>query len=251
MHTYDAFRQCLLSFSVYYFTISNTPSGTTGTFDVCTSTSAAPASCVDNDLCTSPDVQSLVTSSTTCITDCNTGAVQGPDFTGANCEDFLHPTVWYEFTTGSSDASIDITLNSVDLSNPHYAIFSTTDCLSFAIIDCIQGSGGSASGTTILATNTTYLIAVSDVNGDEGNFDLCMTLNPDNSACNTDNDLSVTATSMGSPLTGPFQGGEIVTFCYTINQYLDNSQCNYLQGIVPSFGNCWDPVSLMVRDSLP
>ncbi len=47
---------------------------------------------------------------------------------------------------------------------------------------------------------------------------------------------------MGSPLSGPFFPNEIVTFCYTINDW-QQINCNYLQGIVPTFGNCWDPVS--------
>ena len=225
----------------YYFTVSNSASGATGAFQTCTETIAPPASCTDNDLCVSPDVQVLTTSVQTCITDCNIGGTPGPDFAGSVCEDFPSSTVWYEFTSGASDASIDVSLTSGDLNDPHYAIFATPDCATYTFVDCIQGSGGSASATSIINSNTTYLIAVSDGNGAEGDFDLCMTLNPDNSACNTNKEISVSATSMGSPLSGPYQPGEIVTFCYTITDWTQFN-CNYLGGIVPTFGDCWDPV---------
>ncbi|MFN5910502.1 MAG: PKD-like domain-containing protein, partial [Bacteroidota bacterium] len=78
--------------------------------------------------------------------------------------------------------------------------------------------------------------------GGQGNFDLCITQDPDNSACNTSDALTVTATSLGSPLAGPYLPGEQVTFCYTVTNYTQFN-CNYISAFVPSFGNCWDPSS--------
>ena len=233
--------------ATYFFTISNADGGTQGTFDVCPETTNPPASCVDNDLCTNPEVLALSTGVQSCLNDCNTGALPGTFFgTGDPCYDFLFPTVWYEFTATSSDASIDVDLTSLDLTNPHYAIFTSTDCLTYTLFDCVQGAAGAASGNTILTPGQTYLIAISDVNGDEGNFQLCLTLNQDNSACNTTNDLSVTSTSMGSAFTGPFEPGEVVTFCYTITDW-QQVNCNYLLGIVPTFGDGWDPSSFTAQ----
>jgi PKD repeat protein len=64
------------------------------------------------------------------------------------------------------------------------------------------------------------------------------------SNCVLDTELEVTETSLGSPLTGPFKAGEEVTFRYTINEYSAlNNGCQWLQGIVPIFGNGWDPNS--------
>ena len=146
-------------------------------------------------------------------------------------------------TTGASSATMDIALTSAALSNPYFTVFTTPDCNTYTSINCTQGAAGSASANVPVSINTTYLIAISDQAGATGNFDLCITVNNDNSACNTTNSLTVSATSMGSPLTGPFQPGEIVTFCYSITNF-QQINCNYLQGIVPTFGDCWDPVSM-------
>ena len=229
----------------YYFTISNGRNETPGDFQVCTETTAPPATCTDNDDCSTPEVLSLTTGTQLCLNDCNTGATSGPDFTGTNCYDFPNATVWYEFTTTATNALVSVSLTSSDLANPYFTIFTSSDCSFYNIIDCAASAGGmAASNNVTIQPNTTYLIAVSDEGGDEGAFDLCVTTEDDNSACNTNDNLTVSATSMGSPLDGPYQPGEIVTFCYEINGWMTAStQCNYLQGIVPTFGDCWDPVS--------
>ncbi len=229
--------------TTYYFTVSNTGAGVNGPFQVCTTTSSPPVNCTDNDDCATPAVISFTPNVQTCLTDCNTGAAPGPEFTGNNCYDFPEETVWYQVTTGASAATIDIALTSAALSNPYFAVFTTTNCTNYTIVNCTQGAAGSASNTVAVSANTTYLIAVSDQGGQTGNFNLCVTVEDDNSACNTNDQLTVTATSMGSPLTGPFQPGETVTFCYTITDWQPGASCNYLQGIVPTFGDCWDPVS--------
>lgn len=231
----------------YYFTVSNSGTGTNGTFQVCTTTSNPPMNCTDNDDCASPTFLSTTANVQTCVTDCNTGAAPGPEFTGNNCYDFPQETVWYQVSTGASAATMDIAVTSVDLTTPYFTVFTTANCSNFTIVNCTQGAAGSASNTVNISANTTYLIAISDGLGQAGNFNLCVTVNDDNSACNTNDNLAVTATSMGSPLTGPFQPGEIVTFCYTITDWQPGASCNYLQGIVPTFGDCWDPVSFTAQ----
>jgi hypothetical protein len=63
--------------------------------------------------------------------------------------------------------------------------------------------------------------------------------------CPIDDKLSVVNTSMGSPFSGPFQEGEQVSFCYTIESFdvISEFSCQWLQGIVPTFGHSWDQVS--------
>ena len=60
--------------------------------------------------------------------------------------------------------------------------------------------------------------------------------------CVIQQSLTVTATSLGSPADGPYQPGEEVTFCYSISQF-EEINCNWLHGIVPVFGDGWDPCS--------
>lgn len=227
--------------TTYYLTISSA-SSSEGTFTICETTSTPPAGCTDNDNCLTPATVTYITGVDTCLTDCNTGAAQGPNFAGNNCYDFPDETVWYSVITTASSATMAITLTSTDLTAPYFSIFTTSNCTNFTIVNCTQGSAGSATNTIGVMGSTTYLIAISDDLGAAGNFTLCVKVNDDNSVCNKNNSLTVTATSMGSPLAGPYQAGELVSFCYTITNFTQ-SNCNYLQGIVPSFGSCWDPVS--------
>ena len=186
----------------------------------------------------------LVIGAQECLSECNddAGAVAGPDFVANNCYDFPNETVWFEVTTPGGTSTLDIEITGPDLVNPYYTIFTTADCANYTIIDCFQGSGNQAINSSSVGQNTTYLIAVSDVNGAIGDFNICVTPELDQSACNIDNTFGATSTSMGSPLAGPYLPGEIVNFCYTINTF-DQQGCNWLQGITPTFGNCWDPAS--------
>ncbi|GEM_PF-3199161 len=220
-----------------------------GDFTLCVTQNDTPTStCVDNEECPNAEVLTLNPSggAALCTNDCNTGATAGLDFVGPpDCAEMPGPTVWYQITTDALVATLDIDLSSAsDLSDPEWALFTDNGCISpWTTVACSEGTAGSSVLTDIpVNANTTYLLAVSDASGDEGNFTLCITQNPDNSACNTDNTLAVTATSLGSPAGGPYLPGEVVTFCYTINTY-ESVNCNYLQGIVPTFGDCWDPVS--------
>jgi gliding motility-associated-like protein len=227
--------------NTYYMVVSTTANGTTGAFSICTQTTAPPVNCTDNDACADAATITLnaAGAGAACINDCNTGANPGIDFTGNNCEDLPNPTVWYTFTTGPNTSSINVSLNSAQLSDPEFVIFVGNSCVTWTTLSCVEGTGGSASANNIaVQSNQIYTIAVSDVTADQGTFDLCITQNPDNSACNTNNSLQVTSTSLGSPLTGPFQPGEQVTFCYTVTDY-QQINCNYIGAFVPTFGDCW------------
>ncbi len=236
----------LTSGATYYFTVSNAASGTAGPFSVCSNTPAA--ACSSGQSCSAPTVITYTTGVQTCLNGCNTGAPVGPNFAGNNCYDFPNSTVWYQITTGASSATIDIAITSAQLTNPYFALFTTTNCIlyTYSTGSCTTGSGGSASARVSIRPNTTYVIAISNANATQGNFNACFTVNNDNSVCNQTDQLSVTATSMGSPLSGPYQPGEQVTFCYTITNF-QQANCNYLEGIVPTFGNCWDPVSFTAQ----
>jgi gliding motility-associated-like protein len=236
--------------ATYWIVVSSGNGTTTGTISACVNNPAVVLNCVDNDACLDAATITLNAPTTTasstpaCINDCNNGANVGLDFVGNNCEDMPNPTVWYEFTTSTNAASIDINLSSASWTNPEFTIFVGNACTSpWTIFECFEGSSGSAVLNNIpISANTTYLIAVSDAGGGQGSFDLCIVQDPDNSACNTTDVLAVSATSMGSPLSGPYQPGEQVTFCYTITNWTQLN-CNYLGAVVPTFGNCWDPSS--------
>lgn len=234
----------------YWIVVSSNNNNTSGIITVCVDNPAPISNCVDNEDCASANVITLTApdGGQVCLTDCNTGASPGLDFSGVNsfCQDQLNETVWYEFTTDALTATIDINLSSTDLSNPEYALYEGTSCVSpWTLISCNEGTGGAASIFGLpVSPNTTYVLAISDTTGDEGNFTLCVEQHADNSACNTNDAIVATATSLGSPLNGPYLPGEVVSFCYTINGWIANATgCNYLHGIIPTFGDCWDATS--------
>jgi hypothetical protein len=231
--------------TTYIIAVSDN-TGDEGDFDLCI-TQNEPGACNANEECATAIAIPLngAGNAQACQAGCNTGATPGIDFTGpAICAEMLNATVWYTITTGATTATIDVDLTSADLSDPEFAIFTDNGCGTlWTTVFCLEGTGGAASSLGIPVTpNTTYIIAISDDSGDEGNFNFCVTENADNSACNTNNALTVSATSMGSPLTGPFLPGEIVSFCYTITDFTQFN-CNYLGAIIPEFGDCWDPIS--------
>lgn len=231
--------------ATYYFTVSPTSGGTPGPFSVCSTTSTPAFTCTDNDACVDAATITLLApgAGAACITDCNTGAAPGVDFLGNICEDMTGPTVWYEITTAGLTATLDVSVTSTDISTPEFVVWDT-DCSTWTSVNCTQGAGGTASQAGIaVAGNSTYIIAVSNNNGGQGNFNLCITQNVDNSLCGVNDVLNeVSSSDASTPVGGPYSSGEVVNFCYTILQWRKEN-CNWLQGIVPTFGDCWDASS--------
>jgi hypothetical protein len=187
--------------------------------------------CSLNDVCaTATPLSNAVT-----MSGCNIGATVGPSFpTQPLCDMSTTPTVWYTFTTGADHVAATITLQSNCMTNPNFAIYS--GCGTVYLSTCTQGN--ILSGFTPLAPNTQYWLAVSDADGMECMFDVTVTTYPDTRACLT----SATLTSSSS---GPYAAGETVQFTFAINVGgWNKSGCNWLQGIVPRFGPCWDETSL-------
>jgi hypothetical protein len=202
--------------------------------------------CLNGQDCGSP--QTLVLNASgggaACVVDCNTGATGGPVFVGPPiCSDMPNETVWFSITTDGTAATLDIDLTSGTMSStPEFTLFAN-NCGPYTIHDCVEGSGGSASSTGIpVSTNTTYLIAVSNVSGSTGTFNLCVAQIPDNSACNTNHTFVMASSSFGSPQGGPYVAGEVVEFCYSVTDF-QQINCNYIGAFVPEFGDCWDPAS--------
>ncbi|MCP4439658.1 MAG: hypothetical protein GY810_12005, partial [Aureispira sp.] len=239
----------LIPGNTYYMVVSNHQNGTPGAFSICPETTAPPVGCVDNNDCSTAANIVLPVSgdpgAQVCITDCNTGASAGvPGLGVGDCYESPNATVWYQFTTGPAAATLDIDLTSTDLDEPEFTVWTNCPTANYIGASCTEGTGGVANLTGLaVAPSTTYWLAVSDVGGDQGSFDLCLNQNIDVSLCNIGDVLAETSSSDPStPIGGPYSAGEVVDFCYTINEYRKEN-CNWLQGIVPTFGDCWDPSS--------
>lgn len=234
----------LVSGQDYYIQISSTAVGS-GNFSICLEEFGRGVECAANTTCQEGvngpiDIPVFTRSLPSCYEGCTIGAPPGINFEDNTCYSFYHPTVWYKFTTDDRADFLSVSINSLSMSRPHFAIFKSDDCENFEQVYCrIEGNYKAEMRMAPIERNTTYYLAISDFFGDVGFFNVCLSTFENTSVCNINNELFALSTSMGSPLTGPFQPGEEVMFCYKINfwQYIS---CNWLQAIIPTFGPCWD-----------
>ncbi|MEO6132508.1 MAG: T9SS type A sorting domain-containing protein [Saprospiraceae bacterium] len=209
--------------------------------------------CDGNDVCQTAKLFPNVSSdqSYTCIDECNLNAAPDPIVSACQMGDF--PTVWYEVDVDADASVINIEVRTSDFESPVISLFEgNAGCdnldqvnLTNGNLSCIIGDHGVAMavGTTILPSSR-YYIAVSSLNSIGGNFKICISTISKGSFCVANRDLQVTARSNGGPLEGPFDPGEKVSICMNVNEYTAAANgCQWFQGIVPVFGNGWDPSS--------
>jgi large repetitive protein len=230
-----------------------------GTFQVCLQETGLPPGCSDNDFCSQATPYPTPVTGVACtpIEGCNIGATPEPGLAGS-CNFDTEEVVWFSFTSDATAGLLSVSVlaqNPTTMSQPSIQVFSGSCSGLIEITDCVTGNGGQVTlvNESILA-NTSYLIAVSNSFGDGGYFDLCVQTFGDISACVIESDLYVQpgSPSFGSPDNGPYQPGETVTMCFEITEYTTaGNQCQWLQGIVPVFGNCWDESQFDPTASMP
>ncbi len=179
----------------------------------------------------------------TCVSGCTAGLGPGPDFFNTPCSDFLTPTAYFKVVTDTTSDLLTVSVTSDDFNRPRIAIFKTTNCSTYTQVQCASGTEGSVVISYLeVEPLTTYVIAVTDEEGNIGEFDFCASSLHVN-FCNEGDRIYVTNTSKGSPASGPYKPGELVTFCYELYDW-NKIECNGFQGLVPSFGPAWDSTSL-------
>jgi hypothetical protein len=185
-----------------------------------------------------------------CIEGCNVNAT--PEFLSNACHIGEFPTVWY--SVFAEDASlINIQVSSNEIESPVITLYQMfSNCNSLAIIPitiynlpCLAGLNGVAEAFgTDITSNAQYLIAVSSLDSIGGAFTLCVNTISKASQCVTNSKVIIEARSFGGDLDGPFIPGEKVSVCMNVNSYSAvNNGCQWFQGLVPVFGNGWDPSS--------
>ena len=209
--------------------------------------------CFTNDLCTEatviPNVQSDMPF--VCVDGCNLFA--DPEAFNNACEVGTFPTVWFQVPTDGSATLMNIFVTSTEFDAPTVTLFQqVTDCNSLIQVPmtagdlpCVVGSNGEAEALgTDVGASSIYYIAVSSLNNVGGEFELCVNTISQASACVTSQNIEITARSAGGPLEGPFFPGETVSVCMNVNSYTAaGNGCQWFQGLIPRFGNGWDPSS--------
>ena len=225
-----------------YYVVVSTEDANAGTFDVCVTEMGPNPACAINQECSGAIDISAPAPQQNCQPGCNEGV--SPGLGGGGCFDFSTiPTVWYTFTTDANTAFVNLNIGSPQFDLPQVGIYSG-GCGSLLTVQCGQGAAGNLDLTQVpVSPNTTYYVAVGSLGGQEGSFTLCLTYVPGGGTnCTTNIDINATSASLGSPLTGPFQPGETVNFCANIS-FNSDVFINWIHGVVPTFGECWDPIS--------
>ena len=227
--------------TTFYFQVS-TSELITGDFSVCfTETSPPPCPSPGIDC---PNAEVLMLSGPLCVEGCTSGSPSYPTGSG-DCFDMPNETTWFVFGNIPPGAGapfrFDISVTSDDITEPQVAIF--RNCPLLEPLVCESGVNGEVNLTfdPTEFPSGLYYVAVSSVGVDNtGHFELC--IDPYQfMECNTDSQIEVMSTSLGSPLTGPFLPGEEVEICFTVNNFNSGSGtgCNFLHGIKPTFGGGW------------
>lgn len=210
-------------------------------------------SCGINDACASAIIISNIASDQpfVCIEGCNLDAGPGEQHNSCGIGDF--PTVWFQVLTDGNATLMNINVSSDDFDAPTLSLFQRiTDCGNLQNIDltashvtCVVGSEGEAEAIgSNVGANKFYYIAVSSFNAAGGHFTLCVNTIGAANACVTNADIEVVARSGGGSLDGPFYPDETVSICMKVNSYsAAGNGCQWIQGLIPVFGNGWDPAS--------
>jgi hypothetical protein len=230
--------------TVYYVQIASRTSAT-GPFSFCLQELEDPNGCGINDNCLGATDISVAASEPEpiCFSGCNLSALPGPMESPGTCYFMENPTVWHVIEPDLTAAALLISLSSTQLQNPQIALYTGDTCSDLTPVLCDFSTDGFLDVALFdLISGNKYFLAVSDLFGDEGEYEVCIDQFTLEVGCNIINSLRPTNTSFGSPLNGPYQSGESVTFCYQLTAW-QKGLCNWVQGIVPQFGTAWDPVS--------
>ncbi len=230
--------------TVYYLQIASKLNAT-GTFTFCLQELEDASGCGLNDNCLSASDISVEASEpdTTCFSGCNLSALPGPQDAPGTCYFMEHPTVWHVITPDPTAAAMRIILSSTDLQYPQIALYTGDTCSDLSPVLCDFSTDGFLDIALFdMIPGNKYFLAVSDLFGAEGEYYVCIDQFALEVGCKLISSIRPTNTSYGSPLGGPYQSGENVTFCYQVTAW-QKGLCNWLQGITPLFGTAWDPTS--------
>ncbi|MDX1409055.1 MAG: PKD domain-containing protein, partial [Saprospiraceae bacterium] len=109
--------------------------------------------------------------------------------------------------------------------------------------DCVTGFlGRLVANSTPVDPSSTYYLAVAATSSEGGEFELALAILQTGFDCVVDQEIRLVSRSSGEPLDAPLHPGETVGICMNINEFSSvGNNCQWFQGIVPVFGNGWDP----------
>jgi len=177
-----------------------------------------------------------------CVSGCNAGYGPGPTFITGTCPEFENATAYFFLTTDTTADLLTLSVHSDEFNQPQIALIRSVNCTTFIPVECATGALGNVVMDYIdIEPSTMYVVAITDLEGNIGDFEFCAT-SIDVEFCNERDRMYVTSTSLGSPAQGPYKPGEEVQICYELIDW-NKLDCNGFQGLVPTFGPGWDASS--------
>ncbi len=213
---------------------------------------AVPCTATGNNFCSGAWAPAL---NGTCCASTLSGATD--DWAGTiGCQSGNHPEVWYTGTPAAGQTQLNFVINSLGAGfagNVELVVVSSTGpCSGLAVAGSFCGPAP-VNYNLIVTPGTTYYWTVSSGSGSNGataTFSICVTqgVYVDNSACNIGDNLNATPapTVNATYPAGTYPPGTTVQFDYTITGWDIGASCNWLAGIVPSWGSGWDPASFVI-----
>lgn len=205
-----------------------------------------------NDICESAtEIEAISDAAFMCTTGTTLNAL--PEDINNSCGIGDFPTVWFHIQPDGSASLINIHVSSTDFDAPVISLFyENVDCsnlipipLTQSNLPCIVGSSGVAEAiASEVGSSESYYIAITSLNSAGGEFELCVNTISVGSACVVNRNIEITSRSGSGPLTGPFLPGETIGVCMNVQSFTAaGNGCQWFQGIIPVFGNGWDPSS--------
>lgn len=145
--------------------------------------------------------------------------------------------VWYRFTAVANRTTISITGG---LEQPVLVLFQGTACNTKFPVALQAGIVGSLSTTLDASTEpgATYFLLVSSGDfGAQGDFNLKIKAENDCSVCG---ERRGQLTAEPAPISGTYEPGQEVTFCYTPSMWTPGFSLEWLHGLDINFGPGWD-----------
>lgn len=157
-----------------------------------------------------------------------------------NCEggttDMESPALdtWYSFVATGTTVNIAIT----GFTGANIGLWEGTNC------NNLSGRGCSVDGaltvTQITAGNTYYIqVSGNTATATDGSFTLAVDNDIDCNNCLR----AATITASPAPINGAYQAGQTVTFCFKINQWVQQNT-NWLHGVQVTLGSGWNATTL-------
>nr|MBA3972072.1 hypothetical protein [Bacteroidota bacterium] len=144
--------------------------------------------------------------------------------------------VWYSFVATGTTVNVNITPGSPALATPNIGLWTGT-CTSLLAAGCGIGNAAgnlTATFTQITAGQTYYIQVGGNTATSSGNFNLSVDNDIDCNDCLS----AFSLTSSPAPVYGAYTPGQVVTFCYTISNWVQQNT-NWLHGVQISMGAGW------------